>query len=100
MTRSTTDGADVDARLRSYEAARCSLAVAEEVLEWMTLRVIEGMEQNRVYNPREIAATLGVPQRDVVRRMVPDQDQSYGRKLSPEARKRVAEIMRQVNDTD
>lgn len=100
MTRSTTEGADVDARLRSYEAARRGVAVAEEVLEWMTLRVIEGMEQNRVYDPREMAAALGVSQRDVVRRMVPDQDQSYGQELSPEARKRVAEIMRQVNDTD
>jgi len=102
MTRSTarSESADVEARLRSYEAARHNLAVAEEVLEWMTWRAIEGLGQNRIYNPRDIAARLGMSQRDVIRRMVSDENSSYGKDLSPDARNAVAEVLHQSGDVD
>lgn len=89
---------DVEAGVNAYRRAVRDHGIAQEVLEWMTWHAIEMLQRGRIYNPKEIAARLGIRQIDVIKRMMPPvQARFYSHELSPEAQARVDEILRQTH---
>lgn len=94
---SDADESQVDAGLQAYRMAQEDVNLAGEVLEWMTWHAIEMLQRGRVSNPKEVAARLGIKQRDVIKTMMPPvQAKFYSKRLSPEAQARVDEILRQT----